>query len=370
MDKEDEIWFKIQLLCKGLKSNELSQQLFAEQNPYNHKRTGNAGLQLLLGEICTPANVPTGDRFTDYSPYTLGLVDDDYYIFERGEAACRCLPVPTPSWYTRTLSDGVPAGRVLLQEGTSTLISAIRNACEYCSSGEACAFCSIGKYASKKYGILIKKPHQIAEAVIFAVRASKDRKLTLDLTGGNTLTPDRGASMYVDVVKAIRAVNDIPICVEISPPETDEYLSELADAGVNAFMMNLEIWDEKLRHLFMPGKSRISKGRYFEAWRHALSIVGTNRVSSVLIAGLESTRSTLDGARHLIDSGVIPTIMPFRPNDGSILENFDTPDPDNVGHITFEVGRLLAENSLNPKLHPGCISCSACSAEADCRLLF
>jgi len=211
--------------------------------------------------------------------------------------------------------------------------------------------------------LIRKTPKQIASVIKEAILETPGA--TLDLTGGNIDVVDHGARLYYEIVKEVRKVSSIPICAEISPPESNDTIQELVTLGVNAFMMNLEVFDEKLRRLFLPGKSEITRERYFNAYEFALKLVGKSKVSSVLIVGLESKTSTLQGAKELIDRGVIPTIMPLRPNDGSRLENFPTPRPDDVWDISQEVGKMLIKKKLNPLIHPGCINCSACSVESD-----
>jgi len=361
----DDIKTKIELLCWGLKPNRLSEDIFLYQNPFHHKRTGNAGLQLLIGISKLAANIPTGDKFTRGSPFHLKICDDEYWIFRNDRKLIQCTVIPVPDWYKLNITEGTPIGKVLLQEGTSTLITAVYNSCDYIGQKETCRFCAIGRYASKKSGIVRKTPVQIAESLKIIQDKADLSNFTIDLTGGNTQTEDRGALMYVEIIRAIRKISNIPICVEIAPPDKDEYLNMLFDIGANSFMLNLEIWDDKLRKLFLPGKSKITKTRYFQAWEHAIKLVGTGKVSSVLIVGLESKYSTLEGADNLIKHGVIPTIMPFRPNDGSYLENLDCPSPESVLYITHEVSEKLFTNGINPLSHPGCISCGACAAEGD-----
>jgi radical SAM superfamily enzyme YgiQ (UPF0313 family) len=239
------------------------------------------------------------------------------------------------------------------------LIAAIYNRCEFWQNDEQCLFCSIDVAGPMKR----KSPKQIAEAVTVAFEANP--RSTLDLTAGNTLSTDHGALMYLDVLRAIKERVDIPICVELSPPDENKYLDMLFEAGADAFMMNLEVGDEKLRRLLCPGKSKIPRDRYFEAWEYALGLVGRNKVSSVLIAGLESKESTLRTAQEMIEVGVIPTIMPLRPNNGCYFENFVIPSPDDIEYISRRVGQLLYERGLDSRLHPGCISCTACATEAN-----
>jgi biotin synthase-related radical SAM superfamily protein len=185
-------------------------------------------------------------------------------------------------------------------------------------------------------------------------------------TGGvQAARGDYGMIEYLNTIASVRDASQIPICVEASPPCEDEVVETLVRAGVNAFSINLEIWDDDLRKSYCPGKSRIPVHRYIEIWERALAVLGPNMVASVRIARLESKESTLAGARELAKIGVIPTIMPLRNNDGSQLPFPGTCDPEDIIWISERVGELLDEHGMQPWRQPGCTACGACSLEQD-----
>ncbi|GHU48883.1 hypothetical protein FACS1894127_0540 [Clostridia bacterium] len=361
-----QINYKIELLCYGVKPNSVVEQIYAKQNPYDQKRTGNIGIQVLLGNEKLPTNIPVRHRFTYASPYELVGVSDQFFIQKVGsENQLPIFVIDTPEWYMESVGLEKHAGDYLLQEGTSTLIASITDSCIYANSNRPCAFCGIGKDCNV-HAYSDEREQQIFKSLDFAFANGIERYGSVNLTGGNSDNPHyRGIENYIPFIRYIRNKGDIPICLEVSPPQELEILKQCVDIGVNAFMMNIEIWDENLRNLFMPMKASIKREEYLKACKEAVKLVGKGNVSSVIIVGLENETSATEAINELVDIGVIPSIMPLRPNDATVLENFPTTQPNLVSSLTKKVARLLYNSGFNMDRLPGCIGCGACAAERD-----
>lgn len=356
---------KIELLCYGLKTNTLVNQIYDKQNPYNLTRTGNVGLQLYIGGSLLIANVPVFNRFTEESPLSL-IQDDGFYI--RNHFSGSQYPfkvVQTPTWYKQNVSSNRSAAQYVLREGESTLICSITDSCGYVAKKVQCRFCAIGENACHPNESNEERKKNILQAIKFALIDKQEEETSINLTGGNTFTADRGANRYVEYIKDIRKISNIPICVELSPPDSDDSLKNLKDCGCNAVMMNIEVWDKNMREVIMPGKSKIERRRYISAWKYAVNLFGSGNVSSVLIVGLESIKSEKEAIDAITDCGVIPSIMPFRPNDGSMLENFPITHPEVVYELTQYAAQKIKAANIRTKTLPGCIGCRACAAELD-----
>ena len=356
---------KIELLCLGLRRNIVVDEVYDKQNPYDLTRTGNVGLQLQIGAAKIAANVPVLNKFCDNSPYSLGSLGKDYFLVDDRGSSSEISIIQSPSWYMESLGSGCYAGQYLLQEGVDTLIASITDSCGYVTNGTQCRFCAISHNSKNnvKESPASRKNH-IKDALRLALQDVK-KYASVNLTGGNTFTPDHGALGYIEFIEAIRNVSDIPICIEMSPPDNIIYLKKLHDAGASAVMMNIEMWNEDDRKYIMPGKSVIQKADYMRAWEDAVRLFGSGNVSSVIIAGLEDESYVREAIVSMTEVGVIPSIMPFRPNDGSAMQKHPTTNPDLVEGLSKYAAEMIIKKTIPINNLPGCIGCGACSVELD-----
>lgn len=359
----EDIRTKIHLLCYGVRQNTTVEEIYSSQNPYDQKRTGNIGIQVLIGLSKLPSNIPVFNKFTNRSPYTVIKKDERHYI-QRDDSSelTPIFIIKSPLWYAKDLG-GRKAGEYLLQEGTSTLIASITENCLYANQGLPCAFCAINP--NKTEDITLRQTNLLNSIEVALKQPNEKIYQSINLTGGNSEGKDRGIDDYKPYIKFIRTHSNIPICLELSPPSNLDKFKEFVDMGVNAFMMNIEIWDEKLRKLFMPAKSTIIKNQYIKAWEKAVELVGIGNVSSVIIVGLENEQSVKEAISTMTEVGVIPSIMPLRPNDGAILENFPITQPDMVFRLTIEAAKKMKQYTIELSNLPGCIGCGACAVECD-----
>ncbi len=167
------------------------------------------------------------------------------------------------------------------------------------------------------------------------------------------------------ILKEIRSISTLPIAVEISPPDDLSILESLHKCGATAIEMNVEIWDEKIRKMMMLGKAQIEREYYIEAWKRAVEIFGKGNVGSAIIIGLESLESSLEGIDAMIEVGCLPSIIPFKPSTGAILEKFRECSPESLLIATKHAVKLLKIKDLNPIYGAGCIGCGACTLESD-----
>jgi biotin synthase-related radical SAM superfamily protein len=116
---------------------------------------------------------------------------------------------------------------------------------------------------------------------------------------------DCGATYYAQIVEEIKQMCEVPISVELIPPD-DRFIDLLCDAGADALVMSLEVFNESVRKRVCPGKSQVGRERYFGAWKRALALLGEGNVSSVLLAGLEDPMETIAGSEEMIRLGVLP----------------------------------------------------------------
>ncbi len=352
---------KVKTLCLGLKTNPETLEKIRKQNPFFEKRGGYSDGAFLTLEDQLFVDAPVYNRWVKYSPLSLQKQNDNLIISEKGVPLSDTKLLTPPRWYYKKTSDEVYMGRVIQQHGLNQLATAVWSYCELFNTGEQCKFCVIGV---NKKSMARKDPRQIIEAVSAALSENPNYEIVMN--SGTTLTPDRGANMFIEVCRDLSRETNVPIAVEMAPPAENRYFDLLQDSGVEAVMMNLELSNENLRRLYCPGKARLgSQDRYFEAYKYALKVFGEGQVSSVLLANLERKESTIEGAKRLIETGVIPSILIFRGTDGSILEQYPNANLADIKEIYENVSRLLRMYGLNPKKQTGCMKCGGCSLEGD-----
>ena len=131
-------------------------------------------------------------------------------------------------------------------------------------------------------------------------------------------------------------------------------------------MFNLEVFDDKLRKKYCPGKGRIPRSKYFDALEFAVKLLGVGDVGSHLIMGLESSASTLRGVNKFIEIGVKPLLVVFRPLIHTPLENVAIPEINEVETIVNTTRELMIDSGMSMKPgSAGCMSCSACYPHLD-----
>jgi radical SAM protein (TIGR04043 family) len=186
------------------------------------------------------------------------------------------------------------------------------------------------------------------------------------MTTGTTTGPDRGARNLVRAVRAVlAAVPGLPIQVECEPPGDLTRIGELHRAGATAIGIHVEALDEAVRRRWMPGKSTVSMVDYEAAWDEAVRAFGRNRVSTYLLVGLgENPDELIAGAGRLIERGVYPFVVPFRPMRGTLAarEGIGAPDPHLLAYVTERIAaKLRAAGMAGADQRAGCAACGACS---------
>jgi hypothetical protein len=114
----------------------------------------------------------------------------------------------------------------------------------------------------------------------------------------------------------------------------------------------------------MPGKGAVPMAEYEAAWDHAVRVFGRNQVSTYLLIGLgEDPDELVAGCAALIERGVYPFVVPFRPMAGTLArrDGVPGPAPSVVRDVSSRVAMLLREaGMLGAGQKAGCAACGAC----------
>jgi radical SAM protein (TIGR04043 family) len=273
--------------------------------------------------------------------------------------------VRRPTFYDLVTADGVPYHRIALLHGADVLASTVVQTCIRYGEAERCRFCTIEESLRAGSTVAVKTPAQLAEVAEAAVRLDGVRQLVL--TTGTTAGPDRGARHLARCVRAVlEAVPGLPTQVQCEPPADLSALATLREAGATAIGIHVESLDDEVRRRWMPGKARVPMADYEAAWDEAVRLFGRNRVSTYLLVGLgEEPDELVAGAARLIDRGVYPFVVPFRPMLGTLARRDGVPGPAPalVRDVTERVAALLrAAGMTGADQEAGCAACGACGA--------
>ncbi|MCX4977646.1 MSMEG_0568 family radical SAM protein [Streptomyces sp. NBC_00620] len=272
--------------------------------------------------------------------------------------------VQRPRFYDLTTADGIPYEHIARLHGADVLATTVVQTCIRYAESDRCRFCTIEESLRSGATVAAKTPAQLAEVAEAAVRLDGVRQMVM--TTGTTTGPDRGARNLVRSVRAVlEAVPGLPVQVQCEPPADLAWIRELHEAGATAIGIHIESLDDAVRRRWMPGKSTVPRAEYEAAWDEAVRVFGPNRVSTYLLVGLgENPDELVAGAGKLIDRGVYPFVVPFRPMGGTLAarEGAEAPDAELLRHVTEGVAaKLRAAGMTGADQRAGCAACGACS---------
>ncbi len=273
--------------------------------------------------------------------------------------------IDRPRFYDLSTSDGVPYEKLARLHGRNVLATTVVQTCIRYGEDQRCRFCTIEESLRSGATTAVKRPAELAEVAEAAVRL--DGVTQMVMTTGTSAGTDRGARHLARCVRAVKAVvPNLPIQVQCEPPADLAVLTELREAGADAIGIHVESLDEQVRRRWMPGKATVPMDSYRAAWREAVRVFGRNQVSTYLLVGLgENPDELVAGATELIEMGVYPFVVPYRPQPGSLAVDVDAaaaPDSALVEKVSRGVAAALAMAGMaGTDQRAGCAACGACS---------
>ncbi|WP_280368678.1 MSMEG_0568 family radical SAM protein [Nocardia wallacei] len=296
------------------------------------------------------------------SPYTL---HGDRLLRDGVDLGVAVEPVRRPRFYELRTADGIAYEQIAKLHGADVLATTVVQTCVRYGEDQRCRFCAIEASLAAGSTVAVKRPEQLAEVAAAAVRLDGVRQMVM--TTGTTAGKDRGARHLARCVRAVRrAVPGLPIQVQCEPPADLSVLTALREAGAESIGIHVESLDDRVRARWMPGKSTVPLAEYRAAWAEAVRVFGRNQVSTYLLVGLgEDPDDLVRGARELIEMGVYPFVVPFRPLAGTLAADIDgaaAPAPSLLEDVTRRVAEALRRaEMLGADQKAGCAACGACS---------
>ncbi len=316
-------------------------------------RTGNSGLQVLVGHPLLRALIPTS------------FMDDEnpVRIRDSGSSLVGVVEYAGKDLFSVDFLPDVDTGNPNLSLEFNTLIAAIPNephgkrSCDFHATGTPCAFCAL---EDKQIDL---GPEDLVSSYR-SVTAQTGVAPQVLLTGGTSQEPDRGLSKYLPYVEALRsAYPDARVAVEASPPQVPALLQPLIDAGMDTFAANLEFYSHRTRVELLPGKSGMGLAEYAASLAYCRD--AGLRTFSAVIAGPESEPDTLRAVEFLASVGTPTNFLCLRPFPGAALANQPRVNPAWFLKMSGQANTIMDSHGLLDDLActAGCGSCGACSME-------
>jgi hypothetical protein len=269
-------------------------------------------------------NVPIAEGFAQVSPYRLtGGPDGGYAIIDDRDGARYRIRLPKePSWYARLTSRDVPMNRIGVMQGTYLGIY-VNPVCAFWnySPRQNCLFCTTGE----NVGAAEAAVKTIADVVETCWAAKEESGITfVHLNGG--FQGSRGLDFIAPYVKAIKQDVGLLVGVQLAPEHDFTRYAELIALGVDHFSFCVELLDPQWFARICPGKAHMhGQALYFDAMKYCASRMPHGAVSGEIIAGIEPLPNTLKAIDEIAALGAFPTVCIFRPTIGSDMENWPSP---------------------------------------------
>ena len=284
--------------------------------------------------------------------------DGSSFFLEYEGRRFRCAPVVQPAVLTAPSGYGAPWSDFVKLHSPKTIFATPLRECVFGATGSICQFCTFeGRHLAPV------PPEQLAD-VVAEVARSISGSVGFALGSGTPNLNDHGVRYFSRIAREVTARIQCGISVELVPPHDLRDLEMMRASGVQSLVMSIEVWDVARRKAVCPGKSYVSRRHYLDAWTRAVEVFGRGNVSSVLLAGLDAPASIEEAIREMVAIGVVPTLIPFRPYDGTPLANHPPTQIEPYLRLAgFNAAELLKAR-LTPYLQRGCTECQGCSIDA------
>lgn len=352
---------KYELLCYGVNCSLNVFELIKEINPYASSNKSVHSAFFLLDDALI-VNTPINESYTSNSPYNIRTILNKFLLFKNNRKICNLTVIKPPEWYEKRTSNNTKMYDVLSVHNKNVLALTHYTDCYYLSVGKRCLYCSVRGSTIPQISDLEIRKQDIVETLFEALKENENYSLAL--SEGVKNRDDCGATYFSSILQKISESGIlIKSSVELAPPTKDTYIDMLHANGATSVIMNMEFYDDGVRKKYCPGKGEINTRRYFEALSYAVKIFGKGNVASVLIAGVEPKENTITCAKTLIDLGILPVIVPFKPYDNCRLCNSNITSIEELEVIAANIEHYFRTKNFKNICDSACISCGACNVD-------
>jgi radical SAM protein (TIGR04043 family) len=353
----DPIALKVELQSCGLRIPDASGVRRGGAGP-----TGGLHLRILPD---VEGNIPVVGDFVDSSPYHLGQINGEHWVFRNGLALAQVELMGSAKFYDHSTSAGVSMRKIGLLHCPSTLATTLLQTCVFWEDWRRCKFCGIELTLRDRSTVGFKDAKSLVETTLRAKEL--DGISNIVFTSGVAKDEEKALSKYAEICSTVKRATGLSIQLQIIPPEDLAWLKRLNDSGVDALGVHIETFDPEVFQRVTPGKAKIGLRKYLETWEKAVNVFGRWQVSTYALVGLgERLETIFRGVETCAALGVYPFVVPFRPIAGTPMETAKPPTPSVMARVYIEAAGILAKYQGRAKSSKaGCVSCGECSALPD-----
>ncbi|MBF0280973.1 MAG: DASS family sodium-coupled anion symporter [Zetaproteobacteria bacterium] len=298
-------------------------------------------IRLPSGHLCT---VPVGQAYTERSTYHLRFDAEGFYLECAGEIE-RVTLVETPKFYRKKSRSGARMGNISSLHDRLLMLYPTMGCGFFAKPDSACRYCQYDSMLNEA-----EPPMHDPLDLVEVVRAALlEREIdTVYLYNGFAPGDDVGLSRLIPLIALLR--RHLPhqqIALETVAPSRLSIIDELYDSGLDIFVCNLEIADADRFANVCPGKAaQGGQDRIWQVLHYARKVFRPGTVVSHLIVGLEPLSSTMQGMKAMVEGGIVPLLIPFRPLAGTGLGGESLPTLDQVEEALLRQSELVIDSGL------------------------
>lgn len=353
---------EIELFCRGLRIDP-SCSLEEDARGFRRTRAGlGSGLELIIpGELKDVwCNVPVFEHFCADSPFLLKKEKSGYLLVDtRSDEAYAVTVPPEPSWYRRKTSRGHEMASIGVLQGTYLGVY-ISETCRFWDPGNDrhCHFCTSGLNVGKAE-VLRKAVDEVVEV---AKAAKEESGVTFFHFNAGYQREDRpdasryhGLNLAAPYVKAVREQVGGFIGVQVAPVLRHDFWKYdwLIALGTDHFSFCYEFHNPMYFERYCPGKcGALGQRAFFDAMEYTADKLGRGAVSGEIIAGVEPLEDTLRAIEYITSVGAFPTVCIFRPLQGSLMEDYPSPDPEAMKRVFAHLWECCVKHGIPTDVIP------------------
>ena len=345
--KKNPCAFQIELFCRGLRIDD-SCTLETDARGLGRTRAGlGSGLELVIPASPRDVwlNAPVEEAFASASPFTLRL-REHYEVVDGRDGEVYPVRLPEePAWYRWRTSSGLEMRRVGVLQGTYLAVYVGRSCAFWQSDGAlTCRFCTTG--------LNVRDAVSVDDVVETARTAKKESGVTfVHLNTG--YQRGRALQWMAPHVEAIKRRVGALVGVQAVPEGTHADYDRLLELGCDHFSFCPEFHDPDWFRELCPGKDAVVGQRaFYEALSFCQRRLPKGACSGELIAGCEPFDATLAAINKITDLGAFPTVCIFRPLQGSRMEDWPSPRPEQMQAVMKHVWERCRDRGIPIGLAP------------------